>query len=74
MKERYFRFMKKDKDYPEYKDCIDYLFFRIWRFHFKWFLDCGTWFIYIEWWTPDYIKGWRFSKEAGNMKLNHKRH
>lgn len=25
------------------------LFFRIGRFQFKWFTDCGEWFIYLIW-------------------------
>lgn len=25
------------------------LCFRIWRFRFSWFTDCGDWFIYLRW-------------------------
>lgn len=70
MNNKYFRFMKHE-EHP-YEDCIDYLWFKIWKLHFRWFLDCGEWFVYLEWWTKDYIKGFRFSG-AGNMKLNYKR-
>jgi hypothetical protein len=68
-KEKYFRFMQQD---GEYEDDIDYLWFRIWKFHFRWFIDCGEWFIYLEWWNKDRIKGFRLSS-AGNCTLNFKR-
>jgi hypothetical protein len=63
---KHFRFMKQD---GRYKDDIDILWFKIWRFHFRWFLDCGEWFIYLEWETKKRIKGYRFSS-AGNMPIN----
>jgi hypothetical protein len=67
---KYFKFMQHE-EHP-FEDCIDYLWFKIGRFHFRWFLDCGEWFIYIEWWTQKIIKGFRLSG-AGNMILNYKR-
>jgi hypothetical protein len=70
MKKKYFRFMERDNLYGDW--IMDILWFRIWRFHFKWFIDCGEWFIYLQWETPERIRGWRLSS-AGNMKLNFRR-
>lgn len=45
----------------------DILWFRTWHFHFKWFTDCGDWFIYLEWRTKKETWYIRFSS-AGFMK------
>lgn len=59
-----FRFMKHES--PPYQDCMDYLWFYIGKFHFRWFTDCGDWFVYFEWWNKQDIHGLRFSS-AGNF-------
>jgi hypothetical protein len=73
MKDRKFEFifMKRDTD-PLFEYCsFDYLSIKILRFSFKWFLDCGDWFIYITWRKKKEVVGYRFSS-AGNMKVNYK--
>lgn len=58
------RFLKRDLD------GIDILWFSIDKFNFRWFTDCGEWFIYIELEDDKKIKGYRFSS-AGNMKIDY---
>ena len=67
----FFRAWFKDPGYEQYNDCINYLFLTILRFHFRWFLDCGEWFMYIEWWTKKITYSARFSS-AGNMFTKHR--
>jgi len=50
------------------KNCMDYLFFTFLWFHFRWFLDCGDWFVYFEWWGRNTVYGYRFSS-AGNLSV-----
>ncbi len=63
-----FRLLKRD---GEYKDDFDILWFKIWRFQFKWFLECGEWFMYITWHKKDRVIGYRLSS-AGNTKINYR--
>ena len=60
-----FAFMKKNSD-PDYSDCIDYLIICFKHFGFRWFLDCGEWFIYVDFKTRKKTSGFRLSG-AGNM-------
>lgn len=59
----FLRFLQKDLD------GIDILWFKIGKFSFRWFTDCGEWFIYLEWDKGDRIVGYRLSS-AGNIKLD----
>lgn len=52
--------MKKNVD-PDYSDCIDYLLVELKHFGFRWFLDCGEWFVYVDWKTRKKIRGFRLS-------------
>ena len=61
------RFLQRDAFNP--KD-MDILWFSIGKFAFRWFTDCGEWFVYIELEQDKKIKGYRFSS-AGNMKINY---
>lgn len=45
----------------------DILWFRTWHFFFKWFTDCGEWFVYLEWHWKRTVWYLRFSS-AGFMK------
>ena len=45
----------------------DILWFRTWHFFFRWFTDCGDWFVYLEWRTRKAEYYMRFSS-AGFMK------
>lgn len=55
------------------KTCMDYFRLTLLWFHLRWFLDCGDWFVYVEWWTNKKVYGYRFSS-AGNMSASHDRH
>ena len=35
--------------------------FHIWRFYFKWFIDCGEWFVYLNWRGKKILRSVRFS-------------
>lgn len=50
----------------------DILEFKIGRFEFRWFTDCGEWFLYIEWDFGEEVKGYRFSS-AGYLKIDYKK-
>jgi hypothetical protein len=56
------RFLQKDLT------GIDILWFTIGRFEFRWFTDCGEWFIYFDWNYDDKCISRRLSS-AGNMKF-----
>ena len=60
------------RDFPQEKDNIDYIWITLLWFHFRWFLDCGEWFVYFEWWTKKKVYGYRFSS-AGCMGTSHER-
>jgi hypothetical protein len=59
------------RDFPCDKSCIDYFWLRFLWFSFRWFLDCGEWFVYVEIHNKRRTIGYRFSS-AGNMPVNHK--
>ena len=50
------------------KEGLDILCFSIGKFSFRWFTDCGQWFIYFERNINGEIVGHRFSSD-GYMKL-----
>lgn len=62
-----FKFMSKGKY------CTDYILIKILWFKLNWFNDCGCRFLNIFWETKKYIRGIRFSNEAGHMIINHKK-
>lgn len=67
------RFLQKDIDKTDgYFYGWDILWFKIGKFEFRWFTDCGEWFIYIEWDDGIRVKGHRFSS-AGYLKLDNKK-
>jgi len=35
--------------YKKNEYCIDILTIKFFKFLFKWFIDCGDWFIYVYW-------------------------
>lgn len=45
----------------------DILWFRTWHFFFRWFTDCGEWFICLEWHWKNKCWYLRFSS-AGFLK------
>ena len=49
---------------------FDFIIFRGKHFSFRWFTDCGEWFIYICFEDKNKVRGYRFSS-AGNMKINY---
>lgn len=44
-----------------YENGVYILFFRIWRFQFRWFTDCGEWFIYLRWYGKKHVRHVRIS-------------
>jgi nuclear transport factor 2 (NTF2) superfamily protein len=55
--------INKQNPEPMYRDCKQYLILITKPFQFRWFTDCGEWFLYIHLGK----RYWRFSG-AGYMK------